>query len=190
MTTKTTFEDRLLAELQGEIEQRESAPVPAARRPLLTGRRLALAAGLCAAAGFAVVAVPGTPAESPAYALERHDDGTVTLTANEQYIDVDDQRELARQLRPNGIEVDVQILRPGYICEGDTVIWSYDREGQRAPIFTFHWARKITLHRGNVLVFVNFNDGTDPHRVDVYPTEADVQPCVPVKPTPDRSRSS
>jgi hypothetical protein len=188
MTTRTTFEDRLLSELQGEIERRGSVPVPAVRRRLLTGRRLALAAGLCAAAGLAVVLAPGTPAESPAYALERHDDGTVTLTAKEQYIDVDDQRELARQLRPSGIEVEVQILRPGYGCEGDTVLWAHKPEGGRVPIFTFHWARKITLHRGNVLVFVNFNDGTEPHKVDVYPTEADVEPCVPVKPKPDRSQ--
>lgn len=51
------------------------------------------------------------------------------------------------------------------------------------PLLTFHWARKIPLRRGNVLVFVNFNDGSEPHKADVYPTGADVEPCVPVKPT-------
>ena len=187
MTARTTFEDRLLGELRREIERRESVPVPAVRRALLTGRRLALAAGVCAAAGLAVVLSAGTPAGSAAYGLERHDDGTVTLTANEQYIDVDDQRELARELRPNGIEVEVQILRPGYGCKGDMVLWTHTLEGGVVPLFTFQWARKITLHRGNVLVFVNFNDGAQPHKVDVYPTEADVEPCVPVKPTPSRS---
>ncbi|MFG2461011.1 hypothetical protein ACGFWE_28670 [Streptomyces sp. NPDC048523] len=195
MTTRTTFEDRLLVELQGEIERRESVPgpvpvpvpVPVARRPVFRGRRIAMAAGLCAAAGLAVVLSPGTPAQSPAYALERHEDGTVTLTAHEQYIDVDDQRALARQLRPNGIEVDVQILRPGYVCAGDLVIWAQAPQGERVPISTLHWARKLTLHRGNVLVFVNFNDGSEPHKVDVYPTGADVEPCVPVKPTPSGS---
>ncbi|MFF7644363.1 hypothetical protein [Streptomyces canus] len=187
MTTRTTFEDRLLVELRGEIERRESAPAPATRRALLTGRRLALAAVVCAAAGLAVVLSPGTPAGSAAYALERHEDGTVTLTANEQYIDVEDQRELARELRPNGIEVEVQILRPGYGCKGDTVLWAHTSEGGVVPLFTLQWARKITLHRGNVLVFVNFNDGVAPHKVDVYPTETDVEPCVPVKPTPSGS---
>jgi hypothetical protein len=39
-----------------------------------------------------------------------------------------------------------------------------------------------------VLVFVNRNDRAEPYRVYVYPTEADVEPCVPVKPTPDRSQ--
>jgi hypothetical protein len=188
MTTRTTFEDRLLSELQGEIERRESEPVPAVRRRLLTGRRLALAAGLCAAAGLAVVLSPGTPTQSPAYAVERHDDGTVTLTVKDQNIDVEAQRELARKLSRNGIEMDVQILRPGYVCKGDTVLWGVNAQGERVPLFVFQLDRKITLRRGNVLVFVNRNDGVEPYRVYVYPTEADVEPCVPVKPTPDRSQ--
>ena len=80
MTTKTTFEDRLLAELRGEIERREEdSSVPAVRRRLFTGRQLALAAVACAVAGLAVVLVPGSPADSPAYAVERHGDGSVTL---------------------------------------------------------------------------------------------------------------
>ncbi|MET7693261.1 hypothetical protein ABZT06_35775 [Streptomyces sp. NPDC005483] len=198
MTTRATFEDRLLAELQGEIERREidgreidrreSASVPAARRPLFTGRRLALAAGLCAAAVLAVVTSPGTPAQSPAYAVERHDDGTVTLTVKDQDIGVQAQRELARKLSRNGIEMDVQILRPGYACKGDPVLWGVNAQGERVPLLVFQFNRKITLHRGNVLVFVNLNDRAEPYRVYVYPTEADVKPCVPVKPTPNRSQ--
>ncbi|MET8080894.1 hypothetical protein [Streptomyces sp. NPDC005303] len=193
MTTRTTFEDRLLAELQGEIERREidrreSVSVRGARRPLFTGRRLALAAGLCAAAGLAVVLSPGTPAQSPAYAVERHDDGTVTLTVKDQDIDVEAQRELARKLSRNGIGMDVQILRPGYVCKGDPVLWGTNEQGERVPIFVLQWSRKITLHRGNVLVFLNLNDRAEPYRVYVYPTEADVQACVPVKPTENRSQ--
>ena len=188
MTTRTTFEDRLLSELQGEIERRASVPVPAVRRRLLTGRRLALAAGLCAAAGLAVVLAPGMPAESPAYALERHNDGTVTLTVKDQDIDVEAQRELARKLSRSGIETDVQILRPGYACKGDPVLWGVNAQGERVPLFVLQFGRKITLHRGNVLVFVNLNDRAEPYRVYVYPTEADVEPCVPVKPKPDQSQ--
>ena len=184
---KTTFEDRLLVELRGEIERREAVPVPAVRRRLFTGRRLVLAAATCAAAGLAVVLAPGTPAESPAYAVERHADGTVTLTVKDQDIDVEAQRELARKLSPNGIETDVQILRPGYVCKGDPVIWARTPRGDRAPLLVLQWNRKITLHRGNVLVFVNRNDRELPYRVYVYPTEADVEPCVPVKPKPNRS---
>ncbi|MFJ4201587.1 hypothetical protein ACIP2Y_18405 [Streptomyces sviceus] len=187
MTTRTTFEDRLLVALQGEIERRESVPVPAARRALLTGRRLALAAGVCAAAGLAVVLSPGTPAQTPAYAVERHDDGTVTLTVKDQDIDVEAQRALARRLRPNGIAVEVQILRPGYVCEGDLVIWAVTQQGEKVPLTALKLNKPTTLHPGNVLVFVNTNDGELPHRVDVYPTEADVEPCVPMKPTPSGS---
>lgn len=190
MTTRATFEDRLLAELQGEIELRRSVPVPAVRRPLLTGRRLALAAGLCAAAGLAVVLAPGTPAQSPAYAVERHDDGTVSLTVKDQDIDVEAQRALARRLRTNGIAVEVQILRPGYVCEGDPVIWAVTPQGEKVPLTALKLNKPTTLRPGNVLVFVNTNGGELPHRVDVYPTEADVEPCVPVKPTPDRSQRS
>ncbi|WP_328749101.1 hypothetical protein OHT57_27060 [Streptomyces sp. NBC_00285] len=205
MTTRTTFEDRLLAELREEIERRQAVPerAPTARRRLLRGpermgsvlkgsvltsRRLALAVAACVVAGLGVVLAPGTPAGAPAYALERHDDGTVTLTVKDQDIDVDAQRELARKLRQNGIETDVQILRPGYACKGDPVLWGIDVRGERTPLFVFQWTRKITLRRGNVLVFVNLNAWTEPYRVYVYPTEADVEPCVPVKPTPNRSQ--
>ncbi len=189
MTTRTTFEDRLLAELKGEIERRESAPVPAVRRRVLTGRRLTLVMAACVAVVLGVVSVPGTPAGSAAYGLERHGDGSVTLTAKDQEIDVDAQRELARKLVPNGIATDVQILRPGYVCAGDTVLWGQNDRGERVPLFVQQWGRKITLHRGNVLVFVNRNDRDTPYRVYVFPTEADVKPCVPVKPTPERLRA-
>ncbi|MEU0411341.1 hypothetical protein ABZ307_26470 [Streptomyces griseorubiginosus] len=185
MTARTTFEDRLLEELRGEIERRES--VTASRRRLFTGRRLGLAAAACAAAGLAVVLAPGAPAQSPAYALERHGDGTVTLTVKDQDIDVEAQRALARRLRPNGIEVDVQILRPGYVCKGDLVLWAVTEEGEKVPLYTLQWNKPTTLRPGNVLVFVNISDGKLPHKVDVYPTEADVEPCVPVKPKPNDS---
>ncbi|MFF4398079.1 hypothetical protein [Streptomyces sp. NPDC001480] len=82
------FEDRLLTELQAEIERREVARraldagehtgrtgAPASDRPLFTRRRLALAAGACAVAGLAMVPAPGSPADSPAYAVDRHHDG-------------------------------------------------------------------------------------------------------------------
>ncbi|WP_289924176.1 hypothetical protein [Streptomyces sp. S.PB5] len=195
---KTTFEDRLLAELRGEIERREAdtqapaapapaAPAPAARRRLVTGRRLTLAAATCALAGLAVVLVPGSPADSPAYAVERKGDGTVMLTVKDQDIDVEAQRQLARKLSLYGIEVDIQVLRPGYVCEGDTVLWAVKREGGVTPLYVLQWNKETTLRRGNVLVFVNTNAGDKPHKVDVYPSQDDVEPCVQVKPTPNRS---
>ncbi|TCR23717.1 hypothetical protein [Streptomyces sp. BK205] len=185
MTTRTTFEDRLLVELRGEVQRRAAVPAPAARRRVLTGRRLALAVVGCGVAGAAVVLSPGTPAGSSAYALERHGDGSVTLTVKDQDIDVEAQRALARRLQPNGIEVDVQILRPGYVCKGDLVLWVVGEKGEKVPLHTLQLNKPTALRPGNVLVFVNTNDGRLPHRVRVYPTQADVEPCVPVKPTPD-----
>lgn len=122
MSTRTTFEDRLLAELRREVERRSSSAeltpeVPSARRRLLTGRRLALAAGVCTAAALAVVLAPGSPAESPAYAVERNADGTVTLSVHDTSLDREAQRELAERLRPYGVEVDIQNLPPGQGCD-------------------------------------------------------------------------
>jgi hypothetical protein len=90
-----------------------------------------MAATLCAAAGLVVVLSPGTPAESPAYTAERHDDGAVTLTVKDRDIDVEAQRELARKPSRNGIETDGQILRPGYACMGDPGFWGAGPQGER-----------------------------------------------------------
>ncbi|MFD3929287.1 hypothetical protein [Streptomyces sp. NPDC058614] len=196
MSTRTTFEDRLLDVLKSEIELRE-AGVSETRlaavatggdkandsvRRVFTARRIAVAAAACAVAGLAAVVVPGSPADSTAYAVERHGDGSVTVTVKDQDIGIDAQRELARQLRQNGIQVTVNILAPGYICEQDPVIWGVNEQGDRVPIFTLQWNREITLHRGNVLVFDNFRGNAKPHRVNAYAAKGEVEPCVPVKP--------
>ncbi|MFJ5260964.1 hypothetical protein ACIQAC_10945 [Streptomyces sp. NPDC088387] len=155
MTTKTRFEDRLLAELQGEIARREQeeataaqgerahgaghvtagharaghgagggfgtragggSGTPASRRRLLTRPRLVIAAGVCAVAGFAVTLAPGSPVVSPAYSLERHDDGSVTLDLREMSLGPDAQKELAEKLGAAGIHVTIDDLKPGYRC--------------------------------------------------------------------------
>ncbi|MCX5559472.1 hypothetical protein [Streptomyces sp. NBC_00038] len=188
MSTRTTFEDRLLDGLKSEIELRGTGTAEvgtgkanASVRRLFTPRRLAVAAAACAVAGLAVVVVPGSPTDSVAYAVERHDDGSVTLTVKDQNIGIDAQRELAKQLRPNGIQVTVNVLAPGYVCEDDPVAWAIDEQGDRVPILTFQWNREIILHRGNVLVFENFEGNAQPHKVNAYAVKGDIKPCVPVK---------
>ena len=69
-------------------------------------------------AGLAVVVVPGSPTAPVAYAVERHGDDSVTLTVKDQNIGIDAQYELARELRPNGIEVVVDVLAPGTPASG------------------------------------------------------------------------
>lgn len=202
MTTKTTFEDRLLAELRGEIERREEdSSVPAVRRRLFTGRQLALAAAACAVAGLAVVLVPG----SPAYAVERHGDGNVTLTLNDLTPNPVAQRELTERLRENGIDVDIQNLDSTHKCKrprgesilgNDDVIPSPAAESEAKasePPNTPKQARnpadawKITLHRGDTLAFENnlLQDSKSPgsvvRAVTFYAVKGAIEPCVQVE---------
>lgn len=124
MSTRTRFEDRLLEELKREIGLREE-DLPSAEDAtgergtststgrLVTPRRIALAAATCAVAGLAMVLVPGTPTESVAFAVEPHGNDRVTVTIKKQDIGIDAQYDLAEELRPAGIVVDVAVLDPG-----------------------------------------------------------------------------
>ncbi|MCT9083145.1 hypothetical protein [Streptomyces fulvoviolaceus] len=175
MTAKTTFEDRLLAELQGEIERREATvPAPPAGRRLLTGRRLALAAAACAVAGLAVVLVPGSPADSPAYAVERHSDGTVTLTLKDLNPDLDDQRALAERLRSSGINVDIENHDGDHVCQqprGESL--SEGEPVRQGDIW------KVTLQRGDSVAFENRKDsGGHAWVLNFYAIKGKVEPCV------------
>ncbi|SED93301.1 hypothetical protein SAMN05216489_04959 [Streptomyces sp. 3213] len=197
MSTRTTFEDRLLAELKREILLRETAVsgsgvaeggVEATEertsvRRLLTPRRIAVVLAACAAAWLAAVTVPGVPAGSKAYAVERHDDGTVTFTVKDQAIDAAAQRELARKVRPWGIEVIVDVLSPGYVCARShvTLLVGSDRQGHRVPLISVQGTWQGTLRRGNVLAFENTRGSSRPRAVEFYATRSEAEPCVPVK---------
>ncbi|MFI1360639.1 hypothetical protein ACH4TV_44770 [Streptomyces sp. NPDC020898] len=215
MSTRTTFEDRLLEELKREIGLREE-DLPSAedatgeRRTstsagrLVTPRRIALAAATCAVAGLAVALVPGTPTESVAFAVEQHGADRVTVTIKKQAIGIDAQYDLAEELRPDGIVVDVAVLNPGYSCkpwgrgtrllllvgkDGDVTI--HERAGAwKAPA-------QVNLIKGNVLVFENIKGSAEPRAIHAYevdryaldsstakPEGRSSDPCVPVKSTP------
>ncbi|NNN34709.1 hypothetical protein HLK59_30990 [Streptomyces sp. S3(2020)] len=203
MTMKTTFEDRLLAELQGEIERRETdSSVPAARRHVFTGRRLALAAAACAVAGLAVVLVPGSPTETPAYAVERNGDGSVTLTLDDLGLSEHAQRELAERLRADGVHVDIQNLDRDHQCRrprGEAVPGNFDLEsalsgGSKSPekaervereardLASRLGAWKITLHRGDTLAFENYDSGSEyVFATNFYAVKGAIEPCVQVE---------
>ncbi|MGY1500161.1 hypothetical protein ACW4TU_26880 [Streptomyces sp. QTS52] len=189
MSTRTTsFEDRLLKELKREIGLREldtgRRGTTTSVRRLLTPRRISLAAAACAVAGLAAVVLPGTPADSVAYAMESHGDGSVTLTIKDQLIGMEAQYELAEKLSPKGIQVMVNELAPGYVCDRDVVLWATDKQGNRVPIVAVQLNRAITLGPGNVLVFENLSGHTQPHRVNAYTGKGEIEPCVPVKAGP------
>ncbi|MGA5894575.1 hypothetical protein [Streptomyces venetus] len=214
MTTKTTFEDRLLAELRHEIEMREAAAPDRAAAParaavprrapfvgmltgVLTGRRLALAAGACAVAGLVLVLVPGSPAESPAYAVERHGDGSVTLTLTKIAIGEKSQRQLAERLRAEGIHVTIDDLPFGHYCaqpRGEMLSGSVARGfigeppeegsvpvgGPTDPAFHRQW--QVTLHPGDSLGIENTSrkDGKPGRNSELfYAVKGKITPCEP-----------
>lgn len=201
MSRRTTFEDRLLDELKGEIQLRESGASETGAAEAATGegkakasvhrlftsltpRRIAVVAAACAAAWLAAVVVPGSPADSTAYAVERHGDGSVTLTVKEQSISVDAQYELAREVRPWGIQVTVDVLAPGYVCERSKVTFpgaAIDEHGNRVPIIPIQSSWDIALRRGNVLAFENTRGSSRPRAVEFYEAKSEAEPCVPMK---------
>ncbi|MGW0419485.1 hypothetical protein [Streptomyces sp. NPDC003015] len=179
MKTRMTYEDRLLGELQDEIVRREADPsVPAARRPLFTGRRLSVAAAACVVAGLAVVLLPGSPAGAPAYAMERHDDGSVTLTFKDLGPRAQAQRELAERLRPSGVHVDIQNLDSTHACRKP-------RGGERLPEGKPPrpgeiWS--VTLHRGDTVAFENYKDSSGQTlALKFYAVKGAIGPCVPME---------
>ncbi|MFD9117406.1 hypothetical protein [Streptomyces bottropensis] len=120
MTTRTTktFEDRLLDELRREIALRaEDVPEPVNRRTITT-RRALVALAACVAAAGVVVALPSSTGGAQAYAVERNDDGSVTVSMKEIGLSGDDQKELSQRLRAEGISVTVDKPRNGYVCAG------------------------------------------------------------------------
>ncbi|WP_405817484.1 hypothetical protein OG241_23255 [Streptomyces sp. NBC_01390] len=155
-----------------------------------------------------MVIVPGTPAESMAFAVEPHGDGRVTLTLQGTHIYRDDQLAIARELSRNGIEVDVTTLRPGYACKpwgtvatidlvtakGEKLVTIDKHDGDSEPAHAWKVPVRVTLSRGNVLVFENSKGRAEPRAIHAYEIDRDTvgsptakpgpEPCVPVKLTP------
>lgn len=149
----------------------------------LAPRRIAVVAAACAAAWLAAVVVPGSPADSKAYAVERVGDGSVKLTVKEQSISVVAQQELAMKVRPWGIQVTIDVLAPGYVCERSKVtpIPAIDKHGNRVPLIPLKAGWDVTLRRGNVLAFENTRGDSRPRAVEFYATKSEAEPCVPMK---------
>ncbi|MFC8140923.1 hypothetical protein ACFUKV_04010 [Streptomyces paradoxus] len=173
MSTRTTFEDRLLGELKKEIELRGAGAVAdtgratAYVRRRFAPRRIAVVVAACVAAWAATVAVPGSPADSSAFAVERHDNGSVELTVKQGF-GIDDQLELAERVRPWGIRVDV--VAPGDACSS----WEIPRvmvlTAEGDPIRAW----PVTLRRGSKLVIENsWGEPVPRDEIERY----EVKPC-------------
>ncbi|MET9848726.1 hypothetical protein [Streptomyces ossamyceticus] len=185
MTTQTgktanTFEDRLLGELRREIALRaadrtEEAPV---RRGRVTPRRALVALAACAVAAGVVVGMPTSTGGSQAYAVERNDDGTVTVSVQEMLLSGDDRRELAERLRVEGIYVSIDRPRSGFVCaqpRGDEYSPRGEYDGTSGDFFE----RPYVLRHGDTLVFEDpepVKDSVSPAG-SMYAVRGKAKPC-------------
>ncbi|OKJ79732.1 hypothetical protein AMK31_26470 [Streptomyces sp. TSRI0107] len=157
-------------------------PAPGRRRRAVTAPRLGLVALACVAAGAAWVLAPGSPADTPAYALESHPDGSVTLTLNDIALGGRLQDGLAERLKRQGIHVSVDDLPVGYECthpRGEALPGPFAR-GEDGAV---GW--EITLRRGDSLAFESTAqpqpDGSRQRVVSFYGVRGEIAPCDPVR---------
>jgi len=98
MTPPTTFEDRLLEQLQHAVADRPAIAPPTPRR--LPRRRLALAGAGCAATVTAIAIAAGSGgATTEAYAVQARPNGNVEVSINE----LSDARGLESKLAASGV---------------------------------------------------------------------------------------
>ncbi|MFD1542447.1 hypothetical protein [Nonomuraea guangzhouensis] len=101
------FKEHMLMELKAEIVARNKARRQLVRRRLLAGGAVA------AIAASAAIAVPLlTGSETPAYAVTKNTDGTITLKINE----FRNPDQVEKDLDKLGVTADVSYLKPGTRC--------------------------------------------------------------------------
>ncbi|MEV1199697.1 hypothetical protein [Microbispora rosea] len=106
-----TFEERLLAELKAEIVTREARTrAPDGRRSIRA--RFLAGAGIAVAAATAVAVPLVAGQQSPAYALTRHADGSISLRITE----FRDPDQVERDLAKMGVRADITYLPLGKRC--------------------------------------------------------------------------
>ncbi|MEV4398418.1 hypothetical protein [Nonomuraea sp. NPDC049607] len=104
------FKEHVLMELKAEIEARNGARSRRTRRRLLTGTAVA---AVLAAAAVATPFLNGS--DTPAYAVSKNTDGTITLKINE----FQDPGQVEKDLAALGLPADVSYLKPGTRCAPD-----------------------------------------------------------------------
>ncbi|MEV2267054.1 hypothetical protein [Nonomuraea africana] len=104
------FEEHVLMELKAEIVARNNARRMLVRRRLFTG---AAVAGIAAAAVVVVPFLNGS--ETPAYAVTKNTDGTITLKINE----FRNPSQVEKDLAELGLTADVSYVKPGTRCAPD-----------------------------------------------------------------------
>jgi hypothetical protein len=136
--TTTTFEDRLLAELRAVVAERPApepeatAPGPRRRAP---GTRLALAGSAVAATAAGAFLVAGGDTSTPAYAVAKQSDGSVTVEVHS----LRDAAGLQEKLRAAGIPAVVDYTPFGKMC----------REPRGRPAATGHQMGSMGVGEGS-----------------------------------------
>ena len=131
---RNDFEERLLAELRSVVasqpaegRRRRAWVEPRRRRLVLAG---SVAVLLAAGAGAGVPFLSG--GASPAYAVSRNDDGTVTVEISS----LSDASGLQRRLREAGVSAVVQYLPPGKTCKEPWLTRAFEPAPASSPVFT------------------------------------------------------
>ncbi|GII64532.1 hypothetical protein Skr01_46170 [Sphaerisporangium krabiense] len=105
-----TFDEKLLGELKAYMAERQAA----GRAPRRTGRRLVMAVGAVGVAAAAAVTIPMvTGSATPAYAVTKNPDGSVTLTIRE----FRDPDAVERSLAAVGVPADIAYMPLGKWCD-------------------------------------------------------------------------
>ncbi|GAA3659375.1 hypothetical protein GCM10022224_023500 [Nonomuraea antimicrobica] len=173
-----TFKDKLLEELRAEAAKVTWEPVPTrrSRRPLLAGAGLVVAA---AAAAVVVTATPLLPS-TPAFAVEKNPDGTVTVRIHELI----KSEELESKLAEAGIQAVIDYLPDGQTCQldrGETVPAPVDPLQDTGEYGTFLIDPKSLEPDETLVVVMHFNQN-DPSKGFGGSTgiiRGPVTPCVP-----------
>jgi hypothetical protein len=182
--TQTHYEERLLAELRALVEQNAAAaPPPRAvrrRRPRLVVA--GVAGGACAAT--ALIAFAGGDDGSTAYAVDHHDDGSVTVEIKA----LADATGLERELRAAGVPAEVDYLPIGQKCRegrfkpaapGGRSTSSLTQRADGSVSFTISAGE---LQRGQTLVITSSGGRSQgATAVATAVAQGDVGPCEPVK---------
>jgi hypothetical protein len=141
---------------------------------------VALAA--CVAVAGGVVALPASTGGAQAYAVERHEDGSVTVSMEEILLSGEQKEELTDRLRAEGVNVSVDEPRSGYVCaqpRGEIYQprWILTQEGD--PSVTPK--HEYTLRPGDSLVFEEPEPaGRISPAASVYVVKGAVEPCTEV----------
>lgn len=108
----TALEERRLADLKQYVANRPATdPLPARRGPRRYGRPV-LALGTAAAAAIAALVATSVGSGTPAYAVTRSADGTVTITLT----DFNDTTQLSQELKQLGVPAAVYYIPRGKSC--------------------------------------------------------------------------